>query len=80
MSTLVDKKGRVVIPKGIRSALGLKPGDRLKVIVRDNLIIMEKVDSIAERYAGAFKSKKSIPEDLDEFLNKVLQEWWREST
>jgi AbrB family looped-hinge helix DNA binding protein len=38
----VSSKGQVVIPKGVRSRLGLKRGDRLLAYLKSDLLLMRK--------------------------------------
>jgi AbrB family looped-hinge helix DNA binding protein len=42
METTIDGAGRVVIPKPIRDAAGLKPGTGLKIDYRDGKIEIER--------------------------------------
>jgi AbrB family looped-hinge helix DNA binding protein len=42
METTIDRAGRVVIPKSIREAAGLKPGTGLRVDYRDGKIEIER--------------------------------------
>lgn len=41
METTLDRFGRVVIPKEIRDALGLKPGELLKVEQSDDEVVLK---------------------------------------
>ncbi|MCZ7625001.1 MAG: AbrB/MazE/SpoVT family DNA-binding domain-containing protein [Candidatus Methylomirabilis sp.] len=41
MNTLLDRFGRVVIPKEIRDSLGLKPGELLKVEQSDDEVVLK---------------------------------------
>ncbi len=38
MKSSIDRLGRVVVPKGIRDALGLKGGEALEIELRDGAI------------------------------------------
>lgn len=40
MSTTIDAGGRVVIPKPLRDALGMHPGTRVDVEIRDGLLVL----------------------------------------
>jgi len=71
----VDEKGRVVIPKSIREKVELKEGSYVSVKVEGRTIVMEPLESIAEKYFGTFKISK-WPEDLDEFIAEVAKRWW----
>jgi AbrB family looped-hinge helix DNA binding protein len=42
METTIDRAGRVVIPKPIRDAAGLKPGAALSIEYRDGRIEIER--------------------------------------
>ncbi len=42
MRSTIDSAGRVVIPKAIRDAAGLKPGSPLKIEFRDGRVEIER--------------------------------------
>jgi len=42
----VSGKGQIVIPKEVRDALGIKSGGKLAVIVRDDEIILRKIERL----------------------------------
>lgn len=71
----VDAKGRVIIPKGLREKVKVKEGGYVKMRAEGGAIIIEPIDSIADRYYGAFKVEK-WPDDLDDFILEVLRRWW----
>jgi len=71
----VDGKGRVVIPKGLREKAKIKGGSYVKIRTEGKTIIIEPIDSIADKYYGAFKIEK-WPEDLDDFIIQVMRKWW----
>ncbi|MFN3388804.1 MAG: AbrB/MazE/SpoVT family DNA-binding domain-containing protein [Allosphingosinicella sp.] len=45
----LSSKGQIVIPKDIRDALGLKPGEKLAVSLRGGKIVMEPSEPVGER-------------------------------
>ena len=45
---IVSPRFQVVIPKGIREGLALKPGEQLQIYVRDNSIRLRRPRSIKE--------------------------------
>ena len=75
----VDSRGRIVIPKHVRETLGIEEGSLLRLRVSGRTIVLEPIESTANRYYGAIRVRR-WPRDLDEFLSEVLAEWWRGST
>ena len=47
--TVIGERGQVVIPKEVRTRLGLKPRTRLRVVRRGDAVIMKKLDLEQER-------------------------------
>lgn len=43
MQTTIDGAGRIVVPKALRDALGVKPGQQLELEVRDGRLEIEIV-------------------------------------
>jgi AbrB family looped-hinge helix DNA binding protein len=75
--TKVDSKGRVLIPKNMRERSELFEGTLVKIEADDGKIIIEPMESIADKYYGVFKADE-VPEDLDEFLPEVQAKLWKE--
>lgn len=71
----VDEKGRIIIPKNIREAAELKEGSYVTIKSKGKIIIMERLEPVADKYYGAFKVTK-WPENMDEFIVEVIKEWW----
>ena len=72
--TKVTRKYQVTIPKEVRKKLGVEVGDELKVMEKDELIILKKVGkkkSLME-FAGCWKG---YPEDPNEFLRELRRLW-----
>lgn len=69
----VDKKGRITIPKHLRRKAKLKEGCYVKIRVDEGSIIIEPIESVADKYFGFFKIER-WPEDLDKFMVKVWKE------
>ena len=42
----VSRKGQIVIPKEVRDALGIESGGKLAVIVKDDEIILRKIEKL----------------------------------
>ena len=71
--TKVNRKGIIVIPKGIRDEIGLKEGDVVRIRVEDNKIIIEKVD-LWER---VWKCCKGSAEEAERELDEEEEEFWQ---
>ena len=54
MTTTIDKAGRLVVPKAVREASGLRPGTHVRFLVRDGRIEIEPVplDVSLERHGS----------------------------
>jgi AbrB family looped-hinge helix DNA binding protein len=73
----VDKKGRVVIPKSLREKANVKEDSQVKITASEKGIIIEPLGPVADKYFGAF-NVTHWPEDLDEFVVKVMRKWWKQ--
>ena len=65
LTTVLSEKGQVVIPRAVRSELGLEKGDRFEVRVEGEQLILQPLPRhpLLELY-GAFKGDYSLTEDL----------------
>lgn len=73
MATTVTVKGQVTIPKKVRDASGIKPGDRVEVRARaGGGVIIEKQRELAdyETRLRALAKRRLIRDDMttDEFM------------
>ena len=70
---IIDKSGRLVIPKPVRDALGLRPGDRLEFRQQgaDLILSLKQPKSVLQKEKGVWvyrsgePSSASIPELID---------------
>jgi AbrB family looped-hinge helix DNA binding protein len=58
MLVRLSSKGQLVIPKSVRQELGLEPGDRFHLEVKEGRLVLEPVvpsaiDQLYARYAGS---------------------------
>ena len=54
-------KGQVTIPKGIRKAIGLRPGDLVAYSVEDGVILLKRVEPFDSQFHAS--------------LSDTLEEW-----
>jgi AbrB family looped-hinge helix DNA binding protein len=66
----VDSKGRIIIPKYIRKKAKIKEGGYVRV--EGDTIVIEPIQSIADKYYGIIKIEK-WSDDLDEFAADVMR-------
>lgn len=65
----------MAIPKKIREEASIKPRDLVLVFLEGEKITIKPLESIADKYYGAFRVER-WPEDLDEFLVEAVGKWW----
>ncbi len=76
----VDAKGRVLIPKKLRTKAEITEGGYVKVEADENRVVIEPLEPVAEKYFGAFEVD-SWPDDLDVYITEALRkEWTRKRT
>ena len=68
MANALTVKGQVTIPKRIRDALGLKPGDGVDFVVVDG-------DKVVVRRAGAQPAATRQPDGIDRALGCADFKW-----
>lgn len=67
----ISSKNQIVIPREAREALGVKPGDKLLVVVNgDKVIVLQKPEAYHEAILGI--AKHPYPED---YLERERQSW-----
>ena len=78
-TVVLGESGRIVLPAAIRSAFGLKTGDRLTVAVNGNRIeILSMKMALDEIRASIIAQRGSMKGLLDEFLEERHEEARRE--
>ena len=59
-STVVTRKGQITIPAEVRRTLGLAEGDRVAIVLEDNLqVFLMRTESAVARTAGMLKSERA---------------------
>ena len=63
MKTTIDAAGRVVVPKALRQAVGLRPGSEIEIRVSDGRIEMEPapLEVRTEKRGGLVVAVPSVP-------------------
>lgn len=75
----VGPQGRIVVPRVLRDALGLVPGDDLVAYVDEERLILERRDLMLARIQGEFL--RAVPSDVslaDELISERRREAERE--
>jgi AbrB family looped-hinge helix DNA binding protein len=67
----LSSKNQIVIPRGARVPLGLKPADKLLVVVRGDMIILMRKP---RRYSEAIRGSSASPYPKD-YLQKERDSW-----
>ena len=80
MKTTIDRAGRVVIPKSIREAAGLRPGTPIEIAYREGKVEIEPrgrpVELVWERnvlVAHTPGAPKLTTEEVNEYIRKVRE-------
>lgn len=85
--TILSAKGQVVIPKDVRDALGLKPGQQLEVVQAGGGVLLRpqaspKSGRSTEQILAAIRERMARyerpPLSVDE-MNAVIGEGWRKA-
>jgi AbrB family looped-hinge helix DNA binding protein len=67
----LSTKNQIVIPRGARVPLGLKPADKLLVVVRGDMIILMRKP---EKYSDALRGAGQAPY-AEHYLQKERDSW-----
>lgn len=68
-SSSVTSKGQVTIPASVRRKLGIKPGDRVGFVERDDHVVIERHENRVEAAFGVLKATRSVSlEQMEEAI------------
>ncbi len=71
----LDQRGRLVLPRDVREALGLNEGARLLVKLReDGVIELIPLDNLYERVSSIFRRKLRNWHEEDHEASRLLEE------
>lgn len=68
----LTSRGQTTIPKRIRERLGLKPGDRVLFLERDDQVVLQPVKHTLRDFMGSVEPRKR-PEDFDQIREDTKQ-------
>ena len=82
---VVDEKGRIVIPRGVRERLGLSKGSRLLLVeLGGDTIVLRKLDvrriletivrEVRKRGVNLEKIEREVEEEADEIAAEKIEE------
>jgi len=72
----LSKKGRFVLPRDMRQALGIVEGDDLLVTLSGKQVLIERADNAARRTRGALKGTWGRSRAaVDRHLDKERRSW-----
>jgi len=70
----LTSKGQTTIPKEIRDALGLKPGDRIRFVLEDdNRVVLSVPKRTIEDLAGMFYDPNREPVSIEQMNEDMKQ-------
>jgi len=71
--TTIDRAGRIVIPKPLRDAAGLEPGDELDISAQDGIVTIRPVQSGSpmSKEAGIWVYRSGVPACDEDILRLV---------
>ena len=67
----ITTKGRTTLPRPVRDALGVRPGDRVRYLIRDGDVRILPVRPL-DRLFGALRSEGS-PATLDDMESAIVE-------
>ncbi len=72
MDATVAERGQITLPKKARDALGLTPGTKLSIEIREGqLLLTKRVSTSLEKWVGKFKLSA---EDKNKTTDEIMEE------
>jgi AbrB family looped-hinge helix DNA binding protein len=66
----VSEKGQIAIPSDVQRMLGINKGDNLVLLIKNEKILLEKVNKIISEMTDDFK-------DMEYYAEESLKELWK---
>lgn len=75
----LSKKGQMVVPREIRKALGVRPGDHLLIVFREGEAVLIHPNRYAQFTSGLLKGTwGKTREEVDSYLRGEREAWDRD--
>jgi AbrB family looped-hinge helix DNA binding protein len=69
----ITSKGQVTIPKAVRDALGLEPGDRVAFVDTDKGFLLVPATRDLRSLRGMFKGRRTRPATIEEMKAAIAE-------
>ena len=69
----LTSKGQTTVPKPVREALNLKPGDKLSWLIEDGCVTLRARNKSIRELAGILRQPGARPKTLDEIDEGIAQ-------
>jgi antitoxin PrlF len=73
LTSTITSKGQITIPKEIRDALNLHPGDRLDFILDNGKVYVQPADVDVRSLSGLLYQPGRVPVSLEEMEAAIVQ-------
>lgn len=74
LNITLGQNGRIVIPVSVRKLLGLTEGQRFRIYLEDQKIVLEKTDDVIEKLKNHFSFiEESLSEELIQDRRKAAE-------
>jgi AbrB family looped-hinge helix DNA binding protein len=72
----VTSKGQITLPKAIREKLALKPGQRVRFVIRGDAVLIEVAErkSVLDWYGAAKTDRKADPTEVRRQVRRAMSE------
>lgn len=74
----LSRKAQITLPRAAREALGVAPGDRVGLVVRDGQVVLTSVEELAVRSRGLLRGTWGATRvEMDNYLRRERDSWER---
>ena len=72
-ASTMTSKGQVTIPKSIRNTLGVGPGDRIRFVQQDGVVVVEPETIDVRSLRGLFADRVRRPVSIEEMDRAIAE-------